>query len=80
MRGILFVSFSCVSFDRLIPAHAGNIVLLQMRRACDQAHPRACGEYDMSEKKIPIGKGSPPRMRGIYYANPCNTRLFFELK
>ena len=49
---------------RIIPAHAGNSVPCSPRSRQPSDHPRACGELASSQRAVPIGIGSSPRMRG----------------
>ena len=49
---------------RLIPARAGKTAAARCTRACGGAHPRACGENDVSEVMATDLEGSSPRVRG----------------
>ena len=48
----------------ITPAYAGKRALSVWRSAFTRDHPRVCGEKLLDEQSKPIGKGSPPRMRG----------------
>ena len=48
----------------IIPAHAGNTIMMGMASLMSRDHPRACGEHrPISQSGIPE-RGSSPRMRG----------------
>ena len=65
MRGI-HLSVCIPEFsDGIIPAHAGNTMLLPQTGSIPRDHPRACGEYNIHKKLTFEDKGSSPRMRGI---------------
>ena len=49
---------------RFIPAHAGNRATMGSRSGPTTVHPRACGEQEMTKRKITVVSGSSPRMRG----------------
>ncbi len=49
---------------RLIPAYAGNTPGLPAPRWTRQAHPRVCGEHEMTAIEYTSNIGSSPRMRG----------------
>ena len=48
----------------IIPALAGNTLLIVCHLSCVWDHPRACGEHNMPVFTISADKGSSPRLRG----------------
>ncbi|KAB7789963.1 hypothetical protein F7D09_1513 [Bifidobacterium leontopitheci] len=48
----------------IIPAYAGNTLLLWHRQPLTRDHPRVCGEHVLSAIKGVFDTGSSPRMRG----------------
>ena len=50
--------------SRITPAHAGKTSISSSLRGSIADHPRACGENYSLSCGIPMGCGSPPRMRG----------------
>ena len=51
--------------NRIIPARAGFTAALQRWRRRPPDHPRACGVYMESEDRLPLVRGSSPRVRGL---------------
>ena len=49
---------------RLIPAPAGNTLVLFPLVLAAPAHPRACGEHELLGKLTDVAAGSSPRLRG----------------
>ena len=48
----------------IIPAHAGNTRGLRSLVSSARDHPRACGEHTGTRRRLLVGSGSSPRMRG----------------
>ena len=48
----------------ITPAYAGKRRLHCLRRSRLWDHPRVCGEKNWQSRRLVIGRGSPPRMRG----------------
>ena len=51
----------------LIPAGAGNIVVMASSCACVGAHPRGCGEHVASSSAGQYISGSSPQVRGTFF-------------
>ena len=60
------------AFCRITPACAGRSVISARLRLEVEDHPRVCGEKARTSRRIPRGKGSPPRVRGeaLYLSQP----------
>ena len=50
--------------DGLIPARAGNTVLLGCSSSVSRAHPRSRGEHEILQDGVAAGDGSSPLARG----------------
>ena len=48
----------------ITPACAGNRILKVPMTPWKQDHPRVCGEQSLTSRIMPMGLGSPPRVRG----------------
>ena len=48
----------------LIPAHAGKTLASSAGAPRERAHPRSCGENNVSRQDKPASQGSSPLMRG----------------
>ncbi len=55
--------------SRFTPAPAGNTSTRAVMLVCAAVHPRACGEYSPLALRCRLGRGSPPRLRGIRDVN-----------
>ena len=64
MRGTRLRIALASSFDRFIPAHAGNTISLGGALQAGSVHPRACGEHPCYLVRLRPVFGSSPRMRG----------------
>ena len=64
MRGKPNRSINNTAAQRIIPAHAGQTVLLILDIMIPPDHPRACGANHMARVVSGRNKGSSPRMRG----------------
>ena len=56
----------------IIPAYAGNTVVMVVTVWTPWDHPRVCGEHEIKSKQLYGIEGSSPRMRGTPIA--CRTR------
>ena len=54
------------SLQGLIPAGAGNILILVHLLTLVRAHPRGCGEHGVRMVKVLFNQGSSPRVRGTW--------------
>ena len=70
VRGIRIPATATPATLRITPACAGNTAGLPSRRYYPRDHPRVCGEYLLRSCLRPYRWGSPPRVRGILFANP----------
>ncbi len=70
MQGTLTVTFTEWVCVRLIPADAGNTVLVDSGRSYGPAHPRAYGERRMYPTWCARCSGSPPHIRGTHGTPP----------
>ena len=68
MRGIYFYRSNAHRYYRFTPAYAGNIAFSSWVEVLSRVHPRVCGEYCRLRGYNNDIVGSPPRMRGIYFA------------
>ena len=64
MRGKLEEGSTDIHAARIIPAHAGQTVVLSRAVSGSSDHPRACGANSGLTYPIPSVAGSSPRMRG----------------
>ena len=64
MRGTHAERPCCRLWFGIIPAHAGNTLLMPSRRYPAKDHPRACGEHVDGAASFISMLGSSPRMRG----------------
>ena len=64
MRGKLSRSALVLLGVRIIPAHAGQTLVLVTRFAVLADHPRACGANAVTPRRTVQHTGSSPRMRG----------------
>ena len=49
---------------RITPADAGKTIVFNNCKIARWDHPRGCGENGARSTPAPVGRGSPPRMRG----------------
>ena len=66
VRGTFTVRCDAGQAHGLIPAGAGNMLLLSLRRRQRGAHPRGCGEHLNRRMGTGVSPGSSPRVRGTY--------------
>ena len=64
MRGTRIAGLPVFAPGRIIPADAGNTIVLRSRLEFDWDHPRGCGEHEYYCLKPVNTRGSSPRMRG----------------
>ena len=64
VRGTLKRFLSEIQTFRLTPACAGNTACMSVLMGMRQAHPRLCGEHDVSGVNLILSPGSPPPVRG----------------
>ena len=64
MRGTLFLAGVDGDDLGIIPAYAGNTLILLAAGECSGDHPRVCGEHAAAFGTKEINPGSSPRMRG----------------
>ena len=50
----------------IIPAYAGNTILLVREVERERDHPRVCGEHQVIDDYGTVVMGSSPRMRGTH--------------
>ena len=67
MRGTHANRQSKVYMQGIIPAYAGNTVLLFYGVSLFWDHPRVCGEHRALSSSVRISPGSSPRMRGTLH-------------
>ena len=67
MRGTLLDRILPGAGVRIIPAHAGNSLLMFQVTATNTDHPRACGELLFIPSRSHRVDGSSPRMRGTRF-------------
>ena len=72
MRGTLACSPALSDQPGIIPAHAGNTLLLRLDFIIYGDHPRACGEHARLAWLGVVGAGSSPRMRGTPETRPAH--------
>ena len=65
MQGTLTVTFTEWVCLRLIPADAGNTMLVDSGRSYGPVHPRAYGERGGLNSGTSLMASSPPRIRGM---------------
>ena len=53
----------------IIPAYAGNTLILISFVPPRRDHPRVCGEHGKASRVLPQCRGSSPRMRGTLFSN-----------
>ena len=51
--------------SRITPALAGTTLFLGLLNLLLEDHPRACGDYQISNEHTSGKSGSPPRLRGL---------------
>ena len=71
MRGKRYCGFCLCPIRRIIPAHAGQTLVIRWSNARTSDHPRACGANWRGRNPYPTQQGSSPRMRG----KPLKARL-----
>ena len=64
MRGTLKIVIVRSDQVGIIPAYAGNTLVLSLILTVVLDHPRVCGEHPYRIIPIPEDMGSSPRMRG----------------
>ena len=64
MRGTLHIRLGRYYRNGIIPAYAGNTLMLTRCRQCSRDHPRVCGEHLATATFAERAPGSSPRMRG----------------
>ena len=64
MRGTWSGVYVCCPNLRIIPAHAGNLIIVRLQSESPSDHPRTCGELGTGLLVGGIGGGSSPHMRG----------------
>ena len=70
MRGTLGIPHVLRDAAGIIPAYAGNTVLLFVDIQLYGDHPRVCGEHAESHESSARIPGSSPRMRGTLAKHP----------
>ena len=76
MRGTLIIGASARTMQGIIPAYAGNTVVVIMVAWGVRDHPRVCGEHFRGFSSFAFPWGSSPRMRGT--RRPPVLRLRFR--
>ena len=71
MRGTACHRVGTPAWDRIIPAHAGNSLASVIPMACNNDHPRSCGEQSPTFSMMERVSGSPPLMRGTEIIGGC---------
>ena len=74
MRGTLVGELDPALFNGIIPAYAGNTLLVWWSRRVTRDHPRVCGEHIASNKLYSRPSGSSPRMRGTRHDQDSRPR------
>ncbi len=64
MRGTRLSHDTQRRYDRIIPAHAGNTMLILSFISVVMDHPRTCGEHESRDQLVSHLPGSSPHMRG----------------
>ena len=72
MRGTSVIYKKMHKIKWIIPAHAGNFNLTQLKKMCLTDHPRTCGELTSMPQLGAFVDGSSPHMRGT-----CLDSAFF---
>ena len=75
VRGPLSIRGIAWSWRRLIPAGAGTTRLLARLRIAGSAHPRRCGDHNMTRFVTFSAGGSSPQVRGPPFFSPCRVCL-----
>ena len=70
MRGTPHLCYDAASSRGIIPAYAGNTVMLRQIWSLHRDHPRVCGEHIPCRDFRLKQAGSSPRMRGTPHAAP----------
>ena len=70
VRGTSFVLASDGEDLRLIPAGAGNMMLISVSVSVLRAHPRRCGEHSVRSPDVQSYTGSSPQVRGTFGREP----------
>ena len=66
MRGTHEIAVGDCLVLGIIPAYAGNTLMLTRCRPCSKDHPRVCGEHKYTFAREGLTMGSSPRMRGTH--------------
>ena len=66
MRGTHMFGIGGVGGKGIIPAYAGNTLLLILKIWATRDHPRVCGEHWLGSDRWVFVLGSSPRMRGTH--------------
>ena len=64
MRGTPHILGDALAVRRIIPAYAGNTMVESVSHVHRGDHPRVCGEHRSEHHRVPVLRGSSPRMRG----------------
>ena len=64
MRGTPSFQPIGIEYRGIIPAYAGNTILMETLPTDRRDHPRVCGEHMPIGWKLAVSLGSSPRMRG----------------
>ena len=70
MRGTLYEVAADFLGSGIIPAYAGNTILLVREVERERDHPRVCGEHQVIDDYGTVVMGSSPRMRGTPHRQP----------
>ena len=65
MRGLHHHALGLLGIYGIIPARAGFTSEIVIHVAEKTDHPRACGVYTSSRRRMAVGHGSSPRVRGL---------------
>ena len=66
MRGTHDNTYGYCCYLGIIPAYAGNTLIIRCISMLSRDHPRVCGEHDIRKPCAFILLGSSPRMRGTH--------------
>ena len=75
-RGILILNDATQNIQRIIPALAGNTMIIVLILPMCPDHPRSRGEYDRGCKIITRQPGSSPLSRGILGLSAATNGVF----
>ena len=71
MRGTQDMAYTIDLGKGIIPAYAGNTIVIQVLNLFAWDHPRVCGEHHVQAQSTFSTPGSSPRMRGTRVRRCC---------